>query len=108
MAGLLDPTFQEVTRGRVEVRETFKVPKIGVIAGCHVLEGVVKRGSAARLVRDNVVVHEGRIGSLRRFKDDATEVRAGFDCGLSLERFQDVKPGDIVEVYEREEVAATL
>jgi translation initiation factor IF-2 len=108
MAGLLEPTIQEVTRGRAEVRETFKIPKIGTIAGCHVLEGVVKRGAPARLLRDNVVVHDGKVGSLRRFKEDATEVRAGFDCGIGLERFQDLKPGDVIEVYEREEVAATL
>ena len=108
MTGLLEPTLREVSRGRAEVRETFKVPKIGTIAGCHVVEGVIPRSGKVRLLRDNVVVYEGRISSLRRFKDDASEVRTGFDCGIGLERFQDVKPGDVIEAYDREEVAATL
>ena len=108
MTGLLKPTFRDVDRGRAEVRETFKIPKMGTIAGCHVVEGIIPRGAKARLLRDNVVVYEGRVESLRRFKDDAAEVRSGFDCGIGLDRFQDVKPGDFIEVYEREEVAATL
>jgi len=108
MTGLLKPTFQDVDLGRAEVRETFKVPRIGTIAGCHVVEGTIPRTAMARLVRDSVVVYEGKISSLRRFKDDASEVRNGFDCGIGLERFQDVKPGDFIEVYERQEVAATL
>jgi translation initiation factor IF-2 len=108
MTGLLEPTFQEVTRGRAEIRDTFKIPKIGTIAGSHVVEGFIKRGASARLLRDNVVVYEGKVSSLRRFKEDATEVRTGFDCGIGLERYQDVKPGDIIEVYEREEIAPTL
>ncbi len=105
MAGMLDPTFREVTKGRAEVRDTFKVPKFGVIAGCHVVEGVITRNASARLLRDNVVVQESKIASLRRFKEDATEVRNGFDCGIALERYQDVKPGDVIETYAREEVA---
>ena len=108
MAGLLEPTFREVAQGRAEIRDTFKVPKFGSIAGCHVVEGLVRRNSSVRLVRDSVVVYEGKVASLRRFKDDATEVRAGFDCGIALERYQDFKPGDIIEAYTREEVAATL
>jgi translation initiation factor IF-2 len=108
MAGLLDPTFREVTRGRAEVREVFKVPKSGRVAGCHVIEGVVPRNARARLLRDNVVVYQGKLASLRRFKDDASEVRSGFDCGIGLEGFQDVKPGDIIEAFVEEEVAATL
>jgi translation initiation factor IF-2 len=108
MTGLLDPTFREVASGRAEVRDTFKVPKIGTIAGCHVLEGVIPRTAQVRLLRDNRVVYEGRIASLRRFKDDVSEVRTGFDCGIGLERFQDVKPGDIIEAYLREEVAPVL
>jgi len=108
MTGLLKPTVREVIRGRAEVRETFKIPKIGAIAGCHVVEGVIPRAGKVRLLRDNVVVYDGRIGSLRRFKEDASEVRSGFDCGIGLERFQDVKPGDFIESYDREEVAATL
>ena len=108
MAGLLDPTFKEVVEGHAEVRETFKVPKAGTIAGSHVIDGKVSRNSLARLLRDNVVVHDGKIGSLRRFKDDASEVRAGFDCGIGLERYQDFKPGDIIESYYKEEVAPEL
>ena len=108
MAGLLEPIVQEVTKGRAEVRETFKIPKIGTIAGCHVVEGVVPRNAGVRLLRDNVVVYEGKISSLRRFKDDASEVRTGFDCGIGLERFQDVKPGDLIEAFVREEVRPTL
>jgi len=90
------------------VREIFKVPKVGVIAGCHVTEGVVPRTAAVRLVRDGRVVYEGRISSLRRFKDDASEVRAGFDCGIGLDRYQDYKPGDLIEAFVKEEVAAVL
>ncbi|MDX1632570.1 MAG: translation initiation factor IF-2, partial [Thermoanaerobaculia bacterium] len=108
MVGLLEPTFREVTRGRAEVRELFKIPRVGIVAGCHVLEGVIPRSANARVLRDNVVIHDGAIGSLRRFKDDVSEVRAGFDCGIGLERFQDIKPGDIIEAYEREEVERTL
>ena len=108
MVGLLEPTFKEVARGRAEVREIFRVPKIGTIAGCHVVEGVIPRAATVRVVRDGRVVFEGKIVSLRRFKDDASEVREGFDCGIGIERFQDVKPGDFIEAYAREEVAPTL
>ena len=108
MTGLLKPTLRDVDRGRAEVRETFKVPRIGTVAGCHVVEGIIPRSAEVRLLRDNVVVYEGKISSLRRFKDDASEVRSGFDCGIGLERYQDVKPGDFIEAFEKEEVAATL
>ena len=108
MAGLLEPIVQEVVKGRAEVRDTFKIPKIGTIAGCHVVEGVIPRNAGVRLLRDNVVIYEGKIASLRRFKDDASEVRTGFDCGIGLERYQDVKPGDLIEAYVREEVRPTL
>ncbi len=108
MTGLLEPTFREVAAGRAEVRDTFKVPKVGTIAGCHVVEGVIPRSAAVRLLRDNRVIYEGKISSLRRFKDDVSEVRTGFDCGIGLERFQDVKPGDFIEAYTREEVAPVL
>ena len=108
MTGLLEPTFREATKGRAEVRETFSIPRHGVVAGCHVVEGLIPRNAKIRLLRDNVVVHEGGIGSLRRFKEDVSEARAGFDCGIRIERFQDVKPGDINEAYVIEEVAGTL
>jgi len=108
MTGLLDPTFREVASGRAEVRETFKVPKVGTIAGSHVIEGVIPRSAQIRLLRDNRVIYEGKIASLRRFKEDVSEVRSGFDCGIGLDRFQDVKPGDIIEAYLKEEVAPVL
>ncbi|MFL6292591.1 MAG: translation initiation factor IF-2 [Thermoanaerobaculia bacterium] len=108
MTGLLEPTFREVSSGRAEVRDTFKVPKVGTIAGCHVVEGVIPRTAGVRLVRDNRVIYEGKISSLRRFKDDVSEVRTGFDCGIGLERFQDLKPGDFIEAFTREEVAPVL
>jgi translation initiation factor IF-2 len=108
MTGLLEPTYREVSMGRAEVREVFKVPKVGMVAGCHVVAGVIPRSAQIRLVRDSVVVHEGRIGSLRRFKDDTAEVRSGFDCGIGIDRFQDVKPGDLIEAFDHEAVAPTL
>ncbi len=108
MVGLLEPTYKEVNQGQAEVREIFKVPKIGMVAGCHVVEGLVSRSAMARLVRDNRVVYEGRIGTLRRFKDDVAEVRTGFDCGIRLENFQDLKPGDYIQTYVEQEVAPTL
>jgi len=108
MVGLLEPTFKEVQTGRAEVRDTFSVPKLGVVAGCHVVEGVIPRSASVRLLRDNIVVYEGKIGSLRRFKDDVSEVRTGFDCGIRLDRYQDVKPGDTIEAFIQEEVAPTL
>jgi translation initiation factor IF-2 len=108
MTGLLEPTFREVAAGRAEVRDTFKVPKVGTIAGCHVVDGVIHRSDSVRLLRDNRVIYEGKIASLRRFKDDASEVRTGFDCGIGLERFQDVKPGDVIEAFNKEEVAPVL
>ena len=108
MTGLLEPTYREVSRGRAEVREIFKVPRVGMVAGCHVIAGVISRNSQIRLVRDSVVVHEGRIGSLRRFKDDTAEVRSGFDCGIGIDRFQDVKPGDLIEAFDHEAIEPTL
>jgi translation initiation factor IF-2 len=106
MAGLLDPTFKEVRIGTAEVREVFKVPKIGAIAGCMVTAGRITRAgeTTARLLRDNVVVHEGKIGSLRRFKDDVGEVKTGFECGIGLEKYNDIKVGDVIEVFQMERV----
>jgi len=106
MAGLLDPTFKEQRLGTAEVRQTFHTPKFGTIAGCMVIDGMIKRSGDAqvRLVRDNVVVWKGKLASLRRFKDDVSEVKAGLECGLSLDRFNDVKVGDLVEVFSMERV----
>ena len=107
MAGLLEPTFREVRVGSAEVRETFKVPKFGTIAGCMVVDGRVARTGdlQARLLRDAVVVHDGKIGSLRRFKDDVSEVKSGAECGIGFERFNDIKVGDVIEVYMIEKMA---
>jgi translation initiation factor IF-2 len=107
MTGLLEPTFKEVRIGVADVRNTFKVPKYGTIAGCMVTEGRITRAgdTQARLLRDNVVVYQGKIGSLRRFKDDASEVKAGFECGIGFERFNDIKVGDVIEVFTMERVA---
>jgi len=108
MAGMLEPTFREVRVGSAEVRDTFKVPKAGTIAGCMVLDGRIARTGEmqARLLRDHVVIHQGKIGSLRRFKDDVGEVKAGFECGIGLERFNDIKVGDVIEVFMIEKLAA--
>jgi translation initiation factor IF-2 len=108
MVGLLEPVFEENTIGRVDVKEMFRVPRIGVIAGCQVSDGHVERNANVRLLRDNVVVFDGKIGSLRRFKDDVREVQTGYECGISLENFQDIKPGDVLEVYQMEEVEPEL
>ena len=107
MAGLLEPTFKEVRVGSADVREVFKVPKVGAIAGCMVTEGRITRAgeTQARLLRDNVVVHEGKISSLRRFKDDVSEVKTGFECGIGLANYNDLKVGDVIEVFSMERVA---
>jgi len=104
LAGLRAPVVTEVVLGRAEVRQIFHISRVGTVAGCYVLEGQIQRGAQARLVRDGAVVYQGRIASLRRFKEDVREVAAGFECGLTLENFQDIKEGDIVEAFEvREE-----
>ena len=110
MVGLLEPTFKEVRIGTAEVRDTFKTPKFGTIAGCMVLDGRITRSgdTQARLLRDNVVIHEGKIGSLRRFKDDVSEVKAGFECGIGFDRYNDIKVGDIIEVFVVERVATPV
>jgi translation initiation factor IF-2 len=103
--GLLGPEIREVPLGQAEVRATFRVPRLGVIAGCMVTDGVIRRNGKARLVRDGTVVYETNIASLRRFKDDAREVAAGFECGIGLEGFQDIKEGDVIQAFEIQEVA---
>ena len=105
MTGLLEPVFREIYKGKAEVRDTFRISKVGMVAGCFVQDGQLTRDSEIRLLRDNVVVHTGKIGSLRRFKDDVSEVRSGMECGITLENFGDVKPGDIIEAYVTERVA---
>ncbi|MGH7567254.1 MAG: EF-Tu/IF-2/RF-3 family GTPase, partial [Gemmatimonadota bacterium] len=108
MEGLLAPEKREVVLGAAEVRETFKIPKIGTIAGCFVSDGTIPRTARVRVVRDGVEVYEGVIGSLKRFKDDVREVREGYECGINVEGFNDVKVGDVIEAYKIEEVQRTL
>ncbi|HEY2170568.1 MAG TPA: translation initiation factor IF-2, partial [Candidatus Angelobacter sp.] len=108
MLGLLDPVIKETYQGRAEVRDTFRVPKAGTIASCYVLDGIIKRDSDVRLVRDGVQVYKGRVGSLKRFKDDASEVRNGMECGINLANFNDVKKGDVIEAFVTERIAAEM
>jgi translation initiation factor IF-2 len=108
MTGLLDPTIKESYLGRAEVRDTFRIPKVGTIAGCQVLDGLIKRDSEVRLLRDNVVVFTGKISSLKRFKDDASEVRTGMECGIGIHNYNDVKKGDVIEAFLTEKVATQL
>lgn len=104
MIGMLAPEIKEVVQGRVEIRQTYKVSAIGTIAGCYVLNGKITRNSEIRLLRDGVIIHEGKLASLKRFKDDVKEVLAGFECGLSIEKFNEIKEGDIIEAYVMESV----
>ena len=108
LEGLLEPEFVENILGRAEVREIFTIPRVGVVAGCYVTEGAIVRNAECRLLRDNVVVYQGRIASLRRFKEDTHEVSNGYECGIGLERFSDVKRGDIIEPFAREQVVKKL
>ncbi|KJR48312.1 Translation initiation factor 2 [Desulfosporosinus sp. I2] len=108
MTGLLDPTFKEVVLGKVEVRQVFKVPKAGTIAGCMVTEGKIIRSAKVRVIRDSIVIHDGVMESLRRFKDDVKEVAEGYECGIGIEKFNDLKEGDIIEAFIMEEVKRTL
>ncbi len=106
MTGLLEPVIKETYQGRAEVRDTFRIPKVGTVAGCYVLDGIIKRDSEVRLLRDNVQVFKGKVGSLRRFKEDAAEVRNGMECGIAIAGYGDVKVGDVIEAFVTEKVAA--
>jgi translation initiation factor IF-2 len=108
MTGLLEPVFKEVYKGKAEVRETFRISKVGNVAGCQVIDGVITGKSEVRLLRDNVVVYTGKIGSLRRFKDDVSEVKSGQECGITLDNYSDVKQGDIIEAFVTERVATEV
>jgi len=108
LEGMLAPERRETILGTAEVREVFKVGKVGTIAGSYVLEGVIDRKSEVRLVRDGIVIYQGEISSLKRFKDDAKEVREGFECGIGIGNFNDIKVGDVIECYFVEEIARTL
>ena len=107
MVGLLDPEFKEEILGRAQVRQTFKIPG-GVIAGSYVQEGKITRSSEVRVLRDNVIIHEGKISSLKRFKDDVREVTHGYECGIGIDRFNDVKDGDVIEAFVMVKVERTL
>jgi translation initiation factor IF-2 len=108
MQGLLAPEEVEETTGTAEVRATFKASRVGTIAGCLVTDGTIRRGARVRLVRDGTIVYDGRVGSLRRFKDDVREVTSGLECGIVLENFADIKEGDMLEAYETKQVEQLL
>ncbi|HMY60077.1 MAG TPA: translation initiation factor IF-2, partial [Pseudomonadota bacterium] len=108
MAGLLAPVKRDKFLGKAEVREIFNIPKVGIVAGCSVVEGTMKRSAMARLIRDSVLIYSGKLGSLRRFKDDVREVQQGYECGMSIDGYLDIKVGDVIESYEVEEIAPTL
>ena len=104
MKGLLDPEFEEQVIGQAEVRQTFKVSKVGTIAGSYVTEGKITRNAVVRVIRDGIVLFEGELDTLKRFKDDAKEVAQGYECGITIEKFNDIKEGDIIEAFEMVEV----
>ena len=104
MKGMLDPVFKETIIGTAEVRQTFKISNVGTVAGCYITNGKVARNAGVRVIRDNVVIHDGKLISLKRMKDDAKEVATGFECGIQIENFNDIKEGDIIEAYIMEQV----
>jgi translation initiation factor IF-2 len=108
LGGMLSPEKKESALGLAEIRQVFRITKVGAVAGCFVLDGLLKRTARVRVLRNNVVVHDGELDSLKRFKDDVKEVKAGFECGLSLKNFNDIEEGDQLECYEVVEVARTL
>jgi translation initiation factor IF-2 len=108
LGGMLAPEKKESVLGLVEVRQVFRISKVGTVAGCYVTDGLIRRAAKVRVLRDNIVIHDGELDSLKRFKDDVREVKAGFECGLSVRGFNDINVGDQLEVYEVQEVARTL
>ena len=108
LSGMMSPDRKESIIGLVDIREIYRIPKVGVVAGCYVLDGIVKRSSLVRVLRDGLVIHSCELDSLKRFKDDAKEVREGFECGLSLKNFNDIQVGDQLEIYEIVETARSL
>jgi translation initiation factor IF-2 len=108
MVGLMESTYKEHILGSADVREIFQIPKVGTIAGCHVTDGKIDRGQNIRVVRDGVVLYEGKNSSLRRFKDDVKEVQAGYECGIGIERFNDIKIGDVLECFYLEEIRPSI
>jgi translation initiation factor IF-2 len=108
MEGLLAPKIEEVIVGNAEVREVFKISKVGNIAGCYVTEGYIKRNNQIRIIRDGIVIHTGNLEALKRFKDDVSEVKFGYECGMSFKNYNDIEVGDIIESFEQREVKRTL
>ena len=108
LGGMLTPSTKENFLGNAAIREVFNITKSGKVAGCMVTEGTVRRGARVRLLRDNVVIHEGTLKSLKRFKDEVREVKEGYECGMAFENYQDIQPGDVIECFELEQVARTL
>ena len=108
MEGMLSPEIKEQVIATLDIRETFKISKVGTIAGCMVKEGKIKRSSKVRIIRDGIVIYTGELGSLKRFKDDAKEVASGYECGLNIKNFNDIKVGDVIEAFEEVEVSRTL
>jgi translation initiation factor IF-2 len=108
MEGLLAPSVEEIIVGNIEVRDVFKISKVGTVAGCYVTEGNIKRNNKIRIIRDFIVVHTGEISALKRFKEDVSEVKFGYECGLSIRNFNDIEVGDVIESFELKEVKRTL
>jgi translation initiation factor IF-2 len=108
MEGMLSPDFEEEITGAAEIRETFKISKVGTIAGCMVTDGTISRNSKVRLIRDGVVIYTGDLGSLKRYKDDVKDVQKGYECGLNIANYNDIKVGDVVEAFKQVEVKKTL
>jgi translation initiation factor IF-2 len=108
LSGMLSPTLREKIIGNAQVLQVFEISKIGKIAGCRVTDGVIKRGAKVRLIRDDAVIHDGKLSALKRFKDDVREVKEGLECGMAFENYQDIREGDVIEAVEVEEVARTL
>ena len=104
MKGMLAPKFREAIIGHAEVRETYKVSKVGTVCGCYCTDGKIQRGCEVRVLRDNIVIHEGELASLRRFKDDVKEVSSGYECGMQVEKFNDIKIGDVIECFVMEQI----
>ena len=108
LTGLLAPSLRETFLGNAEIREVFNISRVGKVAGCYVTDGLVRRGASVRLLRDNVVIHEGKLKTLRRFKDEVREVTHSYECGMAFENYDDIKVGDVIEAFEMQEVAREL
>ena len=108
LSGMLAPTLREKLLGNADIRELFNVSKVGRVAGCYITEGTVRRGARVRLLRDNTVIHEGSLKTLRRFKEDVREVKEGYECGMAFENYSDIQAGDVIECFEVEEIARAL